>query len=101
MNLIFHVLRAVLIFLLLIFGLVGALVGYIDFRSMWPDVPLLTAAYYCLSFVGGVAMFVLGAVLLFTRRVTLRWLAFAAAAVLFLNQTVGVWLNAMLCFSPG
>ena len=100
MNIILHFLRAVLFLLLMFVGLLAALVGLEVFWE-WRDLPLPTILYYGLSFLAGVALALLCLVLLFTRPAILRWAAVAASGLLFLNQTVGIWLNTLLCFTPG
>jgi len=92
--------RPVLAAGMIFFGLLGALAGYALF-VLRDQLPLGTLVYFALSFLAGATLVGSGIVLLFRRPATIRWLAFAAASVLFLNQTVGVWLNTLLCQTPG
>jgi hypothetical protein len=62
---------------------------------------LPTRVVYSVLTVGGIVLVLAGAALLRVKRSWLAAVGCGAAAVLAINQAVGLWCNAILCFSPG
>ena len=83
-----------------LFGLAGVWIGAPQMLH-WTSLSTRTLAYYAISFLAGAALLISGALSLrraWRRPATLG--ALAAAAVLLLNQILGLKFQAILCFTP-
>ncbi|MGA2629240.1 MAG: hypothetical protein ABSG54_03415 [Terriglobia bacterium] len=97
-------LKAIVLFLavviMILFGLVGIAIGAPSIAD-WASLSARYIAYYGISLIAGVALLVSSALSLrktWRRQMTLCGLA--AAAVLVLNQFLGLQFQAILCFTP-
>jgi hypothetical protein len=94
-------LRSTAIWLLLL-GAVVFLAGVPALRA-WPNLGWPTRAAYSVSFGAGAAL-CLSAIWLLVSGAGGRAIAYAAAAaalILGINQGLGLWFGALLCYTPG
>ena len=88
------------VLIMLLFGLVGIAIGAPSVAN-WASLSGRYIAYYGISLLAGLALLIFSALALrkaWRRQMTLCGLA--AAAVLVLNQFLGLRFEAILCFTP-